>query len=477
MPGKILVVDDDPHVQYTLREALKARGLECAVADKAEAAIERLQAEAFDAVLLDIMLEGLSGMEALPRILRNDPQMPVIMMTAYGTREMAVKAIEAGAYDFFEKPFQIDELAIVVRRALERRRLFGEVAALTRRLGTELRVENLVAESRAMQAVLRDLKDIFDNDATVLLLGETGTGKTLIAQIIHENSLRRSGPFETVLCANLPETLLESELFGHEQGAFTGPVKRKPGWFELANGGTIFLDEIGELPLSTQAKLLRVLERHECVSLGGTETLKLDVRVIAAPNRNLEKAVEEGAFRQDLFYRLNVFPIVIPPLRERREDIRPLAEHFVRQHARENRKSVRGFTSGAMEALLSYDWPGNIRELENIVRRAVLRARSDTLDVECLPPDIASFTPRLPGKPDIPPGRSLDEVLDAIERQLLLDALRRTGGVQSRAAALLRITSASLWHRVRKLGINPDDFKAGLEPAGGPPPNNSTPRP
>ncbi len=464
MPGRILVVDDDPHVQYTLREALKTRGFDSVEVPTAEAALERLRAEEFDLVLLDVALEGMSGMDALPLILRHDARMPVIIMTAYGSRDMAYKAIQAGAYDFFEKPFQIDELAIVVRRALERRALSREVSTLARRLGTELRIENLIAQSRAMQAVLQELRDVFDNDATVLLLGENGTGKTLLARVIHENSPRRNGPFETVHCAAIPETLLESELFGHEPGAFTGAVRRKPGWFELANKGTLLLDEIGEVPLVIQPKLLRVLEQRECVRVGGTETLRLDVRVIAATNRNLEKAVEEGSFRQDLYYRLNVYPIAIPPLRERREDIRPLAEHFLKLHARECHKSLAGFSAEAMQLLLGYDWPGNVRELENIVSRAVLKARGDVIDASCLPADIVTYKPRVPDKPAVQPGQSLDEILDTIERQLILDALRRTAGVQSRAARLLGITDRSFWHRVKKHRINVDGIKDGTEP-------------
>jgi len=460
-PGRILVVDDDPHVQYLLREALKARGFDSLVVPTAEAALERLRAEEFDLVLLDVVLEGMSGMDALPLILRLDARMPVIIMTAYGSRDMAYKAVEGGAYDFFEKPFQVDELAIVVRRALERRALAREVSTLSRRLGAELRIENLIAESRAMQAVLQELRDVLDNDATVLLLGENGTGKTLIARAIHENSPRRKGPFETVHCAAIPETLLESELFGHESGAFTGAVRRKPGWFELANNGTILLDEIGEVPLLIQPKLLRVLEKHECVRVGGTETLRPDVRVVAATNRNLEKAVEDGGFRQDLYYRLNVYPIAIPPLRERRDDIRPLAEHFLKLHARECHKSLSGFSAEAMELLRAYDWPGNVRELENIVSRAVLKARNDVIDASCLPPDIVAYKPKVPDKPAVQPGQSLDEILDSIERQLIGDALRRTAGVQSRAARLLGITDRSFWHRVKKHRINVDGIKDG----------------
>jgi len=455
------VVDDDPHVQYTLRATLKAKEFDAVVVSSAEAALERLRAEPFDIVLLDVMLEegGMSGMKALPLILRADPDLPVILMTAYGSRAMAYEAIQKGAYDFFDKPFKVEELSIVVRRALERRRLVREVSALTQRLGGEARIENLIAQSPAMKPVLANLAVVSATDVLALLLGENGTGKTLIARVIHDNSPRRGGPFVTVTCGALPETLLESELFGYEAGAFTGALKRKQGKFEVADTGTIFLDEIGDLSLSTQSKLLRVIEHHECEHLGGTETIRLDVRIIVATNRDLEKEVEAGTFRQDLYYRLNVFPIYLPPLRERREDVSLLVEHFVRRHARTYHKRISGFTPDALQLLLDYDWPGNVRELDHAVQQSVLRAQSDPMDASCLPPQIAAYKPRVPDKPAIPSGGSLDDLLAGIERQLIEDTLKRTGGVQKRAAGLLRVTERSLWHRVKKYGINIGDIK------------------
>jgi len=467
MPGTILVVEDDPHMQYTLREALKARGVEAQVVSTAEAALARLRSGSFDAVLLDVMLEGMSGMDALPLFLRSDPQMPVIMMTAYGTREMAYKALKAGAYDFFEKPFKVDELAVVVRRALERRQLTREVSQLVERLGEELRIENLVAHSGAMKPVLDGLRAVVGNDVTVLLRGENGTGKTLLAKVIHENSLRRRGPFVTVACGLFPETLLESELFGYEAGAFTGAVRSKPGRLEAANGGTILLDEIGDISPAIQAKLLRFLETCECERLGGTETVCLDVRIIAATNKDLERAVADGSFRQDLYYRLNVFPIVLPPLRERAEDIRPLAERFLDIHARKHNKAIKGFSPEAMEALLGYHWPGNVREMDHVVQAAVLRSQGDVVDVDCLPADVVQYRLRAPEKPQLQRGQSLDDLVASIEKQLILDALRRTGGVQARAASLLGISGRSLWHRVKKYGINIEKIKNDTSP---PPP-------
>ncbi|HUT37558.1 MAG TPA: sigma-54 dependent transcriptional regulator [Planctomycetota bacterium] len=465
MDGRILVVDDDPHVQYTLRETLKAKGFDTAVVSSAETAIERLRAEPFDLVLLDVMLEGMGGMKALPLIVRADPDLPVILMTAYGSREMAYEAIQKGAYDFFEKPFKIEELTIVVRRALERRRLVREVSALTRRLGAEARIENLIAQSPVMKPVLDSLSAVFSTDVLVLLLGENGTGKTLLARVVHDNSPRRAGPFVTVSCGALPETLLESELFGYEAGAFTGALKRKPGKFELAEGGTVFLDEIGDLSLSTQAKLLRVIEHHECEHLGGTETLHPDVRIIAATNQDLEKAVGEGSFRQDLYYRLNVFPVYLPPLRDRKEDVLPLIEHFVRRHTRTHHKRISGFSPDAVQLLLAYNWPGNVREVDHAVQQSVLRATSETMDASCLPTQVTTYKLRVPDKPAIPPGSSLDDLLAGVERQLIEDALKRTGGVQKRAAGLLRVTERSLWHRVKKHGINVGEIKEPPEQA------------
>jgi len=459
MPDRILVVDDDESMQFMLREALTARGFEAELVSDAETALERLRGGGFDLVLLDILLPGLSGMEALPRILRIDTQVPVILMTGHGSHELAVKAIQAGAYDFFEKPFKIDELTIVIRRALEKRALSREVESLGERLDTRLKFQNIIGQSGAMRAIANLVSKVVATDVTVLLHGESGTGKELIAQAIHHTSPRRAKPFVKLNCVAIPETLLESELFGHEKGSFTGAIGRKIGKFEQANTGTILLDEIGDMTLATQAKILRVLQEREFERVGGTETVPIDVRVIASTNKDLARAVEEGAFREDLYYRLNVFSIRLPALRERKEDIPPLVEHFVRQFARKNGKSVTGFSAEAMEHLLAFDWPGNVRELENYAERAVVMAEGEIMGPDCLPPHLVTFEPRLPEEPTIPAGRSLDDALDSIERKLICSALRRTAGVQIRAAKLLGITERSLWHRVKKLGIDVGDLK------------------
>ena len=460
MGEPILVVDDDEQMQFMLREALGARGFEVEVAPSAEKALEVLGERTFDVVLLDIRLEGMSGLDALPRILALDPTLPVVIMTGHGSREAAIQAIEAGAYDFFEKPFKIEELTIVLRRALERRSLLRKVDQLEERVS----FENIIGQSGAMQAVLRLVRKVVATDVTVLICGESGTGKELIAQAIHYNSPRRDKPFVRLNCVAIPDSLLESELFGHERGAFTGAVARKLGKFELANGGTIFLDEIGDMSLHTQAKILRVLQEREFERVGGSETIKIDVRIVAATNKNLARAVEEGSFREDLYYRLNVFSINLPPLRERKEDIPPLVEHFVRRNVVELGKPLVGFTAEAMNILLAYDWPGNVRELENYVQRAAVMAESEFIGPECLPPHLLTFKPKVQEEPELEPGRSLDEMLEGVERKLIRAALQRTGGVQSRAAKLLGITERSLWHRIKKLGIDVESIKQAVVP-------------
>ena len=459
MADQILVVDDDEQMQFMLGEALAARGFEPEVAPDAETALERLRENTFDVVLLDIRLPGLSGIEALPKILEIDRQLPVIMMTAHGSRELAVQAIGAGAYDFFEKPFKIDELTIVVRRAMEKRALVREVSTLSERLDTRLAFQNIIGDSGPMRAVFHLVNKVVATDVTVLICGQSGTGKELIAQSIHHNSARRDRPFVKLNCVAIPDTLLESELFGHEKGAFTGAIAQKKGKFELANTGTIFLDEIGDMSLATQAKILRVLQEREFERVGGTDTVPIDVRIIAATNKNLARAVEDGSFREDLYYRLNVFAIHMPALAERKGDIPLLIAHFVEQNARDLGKNIRGFSAEAMGALLAYDWPGSVRELENHVQRAAVMAEGDVMDTDCLPPHLLTYQPRVPDEPAIEPGRSLDEALEDIERKLLRGALQRTGGVQTRAARLLGITERSLWHRIKKLAIDVTDIK------------------
>ena len=462
MPDRILVVDDDDQMQLLLRQLLTKRGYEVDVAPDAETALHQLGQEGFAAVLLDVRLPGMSGIEALPRILAADPHIPVILMTAHGSSDVAVRAIDAGAYDFFEKPFRNEELLIVVRRALEKRALVRERDALADRIDERFSFDSIIGQSDCMRGIFRRAEKVVATDVTVMIYGESGTGKELIAQAIHQGSARRDRPFIKLNCVAIPDTLLESELFGHERGAFTGAVAQKKGKFELANTGTIFLDEIGDMSLATQAKILRVLQEREFERVGGSETVPVDVRIIAATNRNLADAVEEGTFREDLYYRLNVFAIQMPALAERKSDIPLLVDHFVAETAREQRKHVSGFSGEALRYLVSYQWPGNVRELQNLVQSAVVLAEGPVMGQECLPPHLLTYQPRLPDEPAVEEGRSLDDTLEIIERKLILGALQRTGGVQTRAARLLGITERSLWHRIKKLGIDVDALKEAV---------------
>jgi DNA-binding NtrC family response regulator len=459
MPERVLVVDDSEQMQFMLREVLVAQGLDVEVVGDAETALARLAAQPYALVLLDIFLPGMDGMEALPKILERDPRLPVIMITGHGTREMAYQAMQRGAYDFFEKPFKMDEFLVVLRRALERRSLSQEVRSLAHILESAVPFDTIVGQSEAMQQVFRLVRKVVATDVTVLIRGESGTGKELVAEAIHRHSPRRDKPFVKLNCVAIPETLLESELFGHEEGSFTGATGRRIGKFELANTGTIFLDEIGDMTLATQAKILRVLQEREFDRVGGSKTVKVDVRVIAATNKDLAKAVEDGTFRKDLYFRLNVFSLNLPPLRERTGDLPLLVDHFVARAARKLGKPLDGFSSDALNLLLAHSWPGNIRELENIIERAAVLADGPVMGADCLPSQLLTFETAVPGEPLVAPGQTLDDALADIERKLIRDALRHTGGVQTRAAKLLGITERSLWHRVKKLGIDVGEIK------------------
>ncbi|MFA5028634.1 MAG: sigma-54 dependent transcriptional regulator, partial [Candidatus Methylomirabilota bacterium] len=372
-----------------------------------------------------------------------------LLVTAYGTVETAVAAMKDGAADYLLKPLDLEELLVRIARASERVRLRRSVRELTTQLLERHRLEGIIGESGRMQEVLALVRRVAPSDATVLIRGESGTGKELIARALHYNSTRADGPLVSLNCAALPEQLLESELFGHEKGAFTGAVAQRKGRFELSDGGSIFLDEIGDLSLALQVKLLRVLQERQFERLGGSRTLSVDVRVIAATNRDLETALRRGAFREDLYYRLNVVTVQLPPLRDRREDIPALLDHFLAKFAEKNRRPVPGLTAAARDALMKYDYPGNIRELENIVERAVLLCRGNVIDQEDLP---ATVRPER-RDPASPPTGSLPEVLEAIERRAILEALERHGGVQTRAADELGIGERVLRYKLKKYGL------------------------
>jgi two-component system response regulator AtoC len=384
-------------------------------------------------------------------------------MTAHGTRDTAFEAVRRGAYDYFTKPFKLDEMEVVVRRALEKKRLAFEVDRLRSELAAAGRRGRLVGSSRAMQDVLRLIDRVGPTDSTVLILGESGTGKELVAEAIHENSARCDGPFVKLNCAAIPETLLESELFGHEKGAFTGALGRKPGKFEQADHGTLLLDEIGDMTLATQAKILRALQERELQRVGGTQTITVDVRILASTNKDLERAVREGAFRDDLYFRLNAVTIAVPPLRDRREEIPQLADHFLTEANARIGRSITRLAPEALAALVEYGWPGNVRELRNTIERAVVVNDGDVLTLSSLPPPIRPLDPPIGTGGEDRWGAlqhlSLDERVAQLERALVVDALARAGGVQAAAARLLGVTERSVWHLVKKHRIEVSRLK------------------
>ena len=446
MTDKILVVDDDQGIRFFLGEALTKKGYQVDSATSAEAAISKIKQDAFSLILLDVRLPGMSGIDAIRKIHELEPRAPIIVMTAYGSKDLAVRAVQEGAYDFLTKPIKLDEFIIILKRALEKRRLLIEVSRLEDKIKKKYKFENIVGSSGCMQEVFAMVDKVAETDSSVIIYGESGTGKELIAQALHAHSGRREKSFVKLNCVAIPEGLLESELFGHEKGSFTGAVSQKIGKFELANGGTIFLDEIGDMTLATQAKILRVLQEREFERVGGTKTVRVDVRIITATNKDLQKAVEEEKFREDLYFRLNVVPIYLPPLRERKEDIPPLVEHFLKEARERVKKHMRSVSSDALDMLIEYNWPGNVRELENCIERAAVIASGDLITKECLPIYITSSSE----KPEFVSKGSLDEALASEEKKLILDALRQTGGVQAKAAKLLGITERSLWHRIKK---------------------------
>jgi DNA-binding NtrC family response regulator len=447
--ARILVVDDEAAQRDILGGFLRKQGFDVQTVASAPEALARLREEPVDLVLTDVKMPGMSGLDLLREARALNPELPVVVLTAYGNVTDAVAAMRDGAVDYLTKPVDIDAVLHRVRKVLEGQRLVAENRALREAVRGRYRVEGIIAESGKMQEVLSVVHRVAASTATVLIRGESGTGKELLAQAIHYQSPRSGKPLVKVNCAALPETLLESELFGHVRGAFTGAVADRPGRFEAADGGTIFLDEIGEISPAVQAKLLRVLQEREFERVGASRTVKVDVRVIAATNRDLEAAVREQRFREDLYYRLNVVSILVPSLRERREDVLPLLEHFLRKYATTNGKTIRGLTREAREALLKYEYPGNIRELQNLVERAVVLTRSEVLDLEDLP---VALQEAAPASPSATPG-SLPAELETLERRLIEDALTRADGVQTRAAELLGIGERALRYKLKRLGL------------------------
>ncbi|HTR47438.1 MAG TPA: sigma-54 dependent transcriptional regulator [Verrucomicrobiae bacterium] len=445
----ILIVEDEPKMRRLLELQLADEGFQARTVGDAESGLQQLNGGAFDLVVTDFKLPGMSGLEFLHAVKRIDSNLPVVIMTAYGTVESAVDAMKAGASDYVLKPFSLAELVLVIRKELASHRLREENRSLREALGQRYEYKNIVAESQKMQAVLALVERVAPTNATVLIGGESGVGKDLIARAIHEHSNRASGPFLKINSTAIPENLLESELFGYEKGAFSGAVSSKPGKFELADKGTLFLDEIGDVPPPIQVKLLRVLQDREFERLGGTKTHKVDVRLIAATNRDLRAALEEGTFREDLYYRLNVVAIDIAPLRERKEDIPALADFFLKKYAAETGKPAQGLTAQAMRTLMDYHWPGNVRELENILQRSVTLCSGETLDASDIHFDTARSRRSTDHEPVLPEGTTLDQW----EQEIIREALRRAGGNKSQAARALGLSRNALRYRLSQMGV------------------------
>ncbi|MFH1007991.1 MAG: sigma-54 dependent transcriptional regulator [Candidatus Latescibacterota bacterium] len=451
MSEKILVVEDDQTFRLFMTEALKKSGYQVEEATTVEDALQKIKQCRFDLIIMDVRLQNSSGIEAMERIKQIDPQAIIIIMTAYGSKEVALEAVKQGAYDYFTKPFKIDEMSVVVRRALERRRLQEEIRSLQAELSKRWDFSGIAGQSDSMRDVLELVRKVAPTETTVLIGGESGTGKELVASALHTRSRRADKPFIKLNCVAIPEGLLESELFGHEKGAFTGAVAQKLGKFELAHQGTILLDEIGDMSPPTQAKVLRVLEEREFERVGGTRTIKVDVRVIAATNRDLTQAVKERMFREDLYFRLNVVSINLPPLRQRKEDIPLLAEHFLHESNLRLQTQIKGISREAMSLLLNYQWPGNVRELRNVIDGASVIAEGDTITTQCLPPSLQQ-SESLPALPEA--SSSLEDTVAEMEKRIIIDALKEVDGIQSKAARKLGIKERSLWHKVKKYGID-----------------------
>ncbi len=450
--SNILIVDDEAPQRTVLAGYLKKRGHTVVEACSADEAMTQLRKSAIDIVFTDVRMPGTSGHELLNQIRIAFPEATVVLITAFGTIEGAVEAMRAGAYDFLTKPIDLEALDLLIARISERRQLLSENRVLKDQLVERFSFKGIISQSAVMEEVLNTAGRVAQSKASVLIRGESGTGKELLARAIHYSSPRKDQAFVAVNCAALNENLLESELFGHERGAFTGAERQRKGRFELADGGTLFLDEIGEVPLATQVKLLRVLQERTFERVGGSELLNVDVRVIAATNRKLEGMITQGMFREDLYYRLNVVTVEIPPLRSRRDDIPPTIEHYLARYTDEQRRKKMSFSKEAWNALLRYDYPGNVRELENIIQRAVILARGDTITLNELPAVVKDLGNEDPLVVPTPP-RDLPGAVERLEKELLFESLRLNAGNQSKAARDLGISERNLRYRLKKWGV------------------------
>jgi DNA-binding NtrC family response regulator len=467
MKGSLLIVDDEPDIQLVMSANLRKQGYEVEVAGDGIEALRKLEGRDYDVIVLDHQMPNLTGMQFLAR-LRNgaaagtgNADVPVIVVTAYGTIEMAVQAMKDGAYSYLTKPVRYEELALQIKNAVEHHRLSREVRNLRTAVEERYRFSSIIGRNPRMQEIFQSVSTVAETDATVLVQGESGTGKELIARAIHYNSQRRDKPFVVVSCSALPETLLESELFGHEKGSFTGAIRQRLGRFEMAEGGTVFLDEIGEMSMPVQLKLLRVLQEREIERVGGNQTIKVDVRVIAATHRDLQAAMQERQFRQDLYYRLNVVPIKLPPLRERLDDVPLLAAHFLQKYAAKNQKPDMTLSQEALGALCSYSFPGNVRELENIIERAVIMEKGDTIQRGDL--GFAGAAGR--GGPVLPTGElrpfkaMKTDLLEQFERDYLSQVLRMYRGNMTRSAQHAGMNIKNFHEKMAKYGLKREEFK------------------
>ena len=465
--SRILIVDDEASMREFLEILLYKEGYSCSSVPSAESAFEELKENEYDLVLTDLKMPKASGIDVLMFVKENWPKTQVVVMTAFSTTETAIEAMRLGAYDYISKPFKVDSIKVILSKALERRELTLEVNRLKGELQQRYAFHNIIGNSSEIRQVFDMIKRVSHSRTSVLIAGESGTGKELVAKAIHYNSNRKDGPFIVVNCGAIPENLMESEFFGHEKGAFTGAIAPKKGLFEVADGGTIFLDEIAELSLTLQVKLLRVLQERRIKSVGSTDEFDVDVRVVAATNKSLEDEVKQGNFREDLYYRLNVIQIRLPALRERRSDIPLIAEHFVAKYSAEIGRTIQGFTRDAMSAVNKYGFPGNVRELENVIERAVTFETSNRITMDSLPHHIADTKPSDNEDPfglfemgeD---GIDLESTLEKVEKRLILDALRMAKGVRTEAAKLLHISFRSIRYKLDKYSISDkelDEFR------------------
>jgi Nif-specific regulatory protein len=452
---KILLIDDSPDILTHLSEYLKNEGYEVESSTDGEKAISMIERKCFDIIFTDLMMPNIDGMEVLKYVTQHSRESICMILTGYGTIKNAVEAVKLGAFDYLTKPIKMDEILITLKRALEFRDLKRENQNLKNQLKKKYKFENIIGDSEKMHQIFETIEKVADTDSTILILGESGTGKELIAKAIHYNSYRREGPFIPVNCAAIPSELLESELFGHEKGAFTNAIRTRIGRFELANGGTVFLDEIGDMSPNLQSKLLRVLQERQFERIGGVKTVKIDIRIIAATHQDLKVAVEQGKFRQDLYYRLNVIPIRVPPLRERKSDIPLLVHHFLNHFNRSKKRKIQGIHNEALNRLMEYHWPGNVRELENIIERIVILTNNDSITVQDLPEKIQNLSQdeQVPLFEIPEEGISLDNALNEFEKRLILQALNKTGWIKNKAAQLLNLNRTTLIEKIKRQNL------------------------